>query len=338
MTIKLVDNPVSLADQITAKVTIIAGAATAEERAAVEAMREKAKRHRGAAVQEKVEITPAMAAILFLDYNNFNRPWDPSWTNDLGRIMTSGDWRLTNQGYGLYGDDGSVGDGAHRMAAQAYTGTTLTMWMYYGMEKEDVAALDCGKRRTAADAAALAGVIDSKSKSELLQTVWAYEKSVGIANHVNTANVKAVAEQIKACDALLARALEIGETSLVDAIDPLLAAKQGAKVMALLLRHRWPEARALERLDEVQTCDFDNDKAPLLVARKFIEENRAPKEVLAKQREIGVVIKGMLMAETGVLVNPKRTNEIKNAAKHAPDPTYPSQSFGTTGDREESAA
>jgi hypothetical protein len=324
------DRPVALGDQMTAKIIERAASASPEERARVEELRQKAIANRTKPIQELVQMTAPMAAIFFSEHSHHNRSWDPPWSNDIGRVMLAGDWRTTSQGYGLLGDDGSLGDGTHRCGAQGYTGIDLAVWIYLGMAKEDQAALDCGKRRTAADAAMLAGVVDAKAKGELLSTIWAYEKSVGIGQPVNPVNVKAVANEIKALDGLLGRALEIGETSQIDAIEPLLVKGPAAKLAGILLRHSWPDARVVERLDEVQTEDFDSEKDPLYAARKLIVDNRAPTEAIAKAKEVGIVIKAMLMAEAGILTNPKRIAEIKNAIKNPPDPTYPAKGFGTS--------
>jgi hypothetical protein len=312
-----------LADQMTAKITLVAESATEEERRKVAEFRLKAVDH---AVDPQVEIhliTHPMAGLLFLDGGTFNRGWDPEWSLTLAQMMSLDRWLSNSQGYALYGFDGSVADGRHRLGAQAYSETTLSVAIYFGMTRDAVGTLDCGKKRTPADAATLAGVVNAKAKAALLQAIWSYEKSAGIANHVNTYDVTAVAKEIERNDALLSRSLEVGQTSLQDAIDPLLGEGAAAKLVGVLLRHSWPEARVVERLDEVQTSDFISEKAPLAVARAFIAGHRRPVDTLPTQRETGVVIKGMLIAEQRQTVTVKGVQEIGNAAKNPPNPEYP---------------
>jgi hypothetical protein len=313
-----------LASQLTAKILEVAEQATPEERQKVADWIARAIASAGHPVIEFHEVTPAIAALLFLEHNHFNREWDANWSHQLSRIMEAGGWRITSQGYALYGDNGDVGDGSHRMAAQAVSGTTLVMAICFGISKEAVGTLDCGKRRTVANAAELAGIVNATAKSSLLKAIWAYERSVGMPVPVAQANVPEVVKYIKQYDVLLARAIELAQTSLMDAYDPLLRDNPAAKIIGILLRHSWPEGRVTERLDEIQTSDFADEKAPLAVARKFIESHRKPKDVIDTSSESGVVIKGMLMAEVRNSVNRKGEQEIANAADHPPDPTYPS--------------
>jgi hypothetical protein len=198
---------------------------------------------------------------------------------------------------------------------------------FFSMLQADVGVLDCGKKRSAADAATLAGVANAKDKAELLSAIWTYEKAAGIANPVPVSNVVAVAVEIQRLDALLSRALEIGEVSLLDAVEPLIGESWAAKVAGILLNHKWPENRLTDRLDELQNADFDDEKAPLAKVRGYIESNRPEPNKLTSANELRLIIKGMLLAETGVLVNPKRMNEIINAIKHAPNPEYPVSEF-----------
>lgn len=310
-----------IGERIVAHIQGIAEAATEVD---IKAVAELCDRARASAAEPELgfaKVTPGMAALLFLHHNAFNRSWRPDWTDVLARMMRDGEWRRTSQGYGLYGDDGSVADGGHRLAAQAYSGTELVVSIYFGMSKTDVAALDCGKARAGADVAALSGVTNAKEKEALLQAVWSYEKGAGIPS-TSFHSQGEIAKEIISNDGLLTRALEIGRASVEDANDPLLQGKAAAKVAGLCLRHEWPETRLIERLDELQMGDFSSDKAPLCIAKVYIEAHRKPADTITPQREIGMVIRSMTLAESGVTNT--RKQEISSAAKHLPDPTYPS--------------
>jgi hypothetical protein len=314
------ERPLPMGERIVAHIQEVADAATEADRRAVSDICERAIASAAEPELGFAKFTPGMAALLFLQHNAYNRSWRPDWTSVLAGTMRAGDWRKTSQGYSFYGDDGSVADGAHRLAAQAESGTELVMSVYFGASKTDVATLDCGKPRAGADVAALAGVTNAKEKEALLQALWSYEKGAGIPG-IRFHSPAEVAKEISSNDALLARALEIGRASVEDANDPVLQGKVAAKVAGLCLRHQWPETRLIERLEELQIADFASDKAPLCQAKKYIEDHRKPADTITPQREIGMVIRAMTLAESGV-TNARKT-EIQSAAKHLPDPTYP---------------
>lgn len=322
--------PLPLGERLVAHIQEVADKVSDKERQLVAELCQRAI----AAAKEPqlgfVTITPEIAALLFLEHNLFNRNWRPEWTDILARMMREGEWRPNSQGYSLYGDDGSVADGAHRLAAQAYVGVELTMPVYFGMAKTDVATLDCGKARAGSDVAALAGVVNAREKEALLQALWSYEKGAGIASTIFHTPA-AISKEIVANDALLSRALEIGMSSTEEATDPLLQGKVAAKVAGLCLRHKWPETRLIERLEELQTADFASDKAPLCLAKVYIEAHRRPADTITPQREVGMVIRAMNLAESGATT--ARKQEIVSAGKHLPDPTYPAgQQFGVAAE------
>src|SRR6185369_12877909 len=314
------ERQLSVGERIVAHIQRVAETATEVDVKAVAELCERAKACTDEPELGFAKITPGMAALLFLHHNTFNRSWRPDWTDVLARMMRDGDWRRTPQGYGFYRDDGSVADGGHRLGAQAYSGTELTMSIYFGMSKSDVATLDCGKTRAGADVAALIGVTNAKEKEALLQGIWSYEKGAHIPS-TSFHSPGEIAKEIVSNDALLTRALEIGRASVEDANDPLLQGKAAAKVAGVCLRHQWPETRLIERLDELQMGDFSSDKAPLCVAKMYIEDHRKPADTVTPQREMGMVIRGMTLAESGVTNT--RKQEIIAAGKHLPDPTYP---------------
>jgi hypothetical protein len=68
-------------------------------------------------------ITPAMAAIIFLEHNAHNRDWRAEGGNksarEYERRMRGGHWRYNNQGIGFY-VDGQLEDGQHRLSASAH--------------------------------------------------------------------------------------------------------------------------------------------------------------------------------------------------------------------------
>jgi hypothetical protein len=316
--------PIAIGDQIVAKIAERVAEATPEDREKVAELVALAIKHAADPVQQKITMTPGMGGIFWQDHNRFNRGWDAGWSNDIANIMTTGGWHPTSQGYALYGDDGDVADGGHRMAAQAFSNTTLDVYIYLGMSKLDVATLDCGKRRTASDAAALAGVHNAKAKTALLSAIWTYERTAKIPVPVQRSNNAAVAKQVEEHERMLMQATEIAETTMLDAISPLLEEEMAARVAGLLLRHGWPEARIIEQLEHLQTNDFENDKEPLAYARTYIEGKRPPKDIIKSAQEPGVIIRAMQIAETGLMMTSKnRFDQVENAQTNPPNPEYP---------------
>lgn len=113
-----------LIDQMLAKITRVAESATEDERQKVAELRRKDR----AAQVETHLITPPMAGLLFLD--GFDRDWDPEWCFTLAHVMSLDRWRPDSPGYVLYAD-GSLADGRHRLGAQAYSETTLSVAIYF---------------------------------------------------------------------------------------------------------------------------------------------------------------------------------------------------------------
>jgi hypothetical protein len=304
-------------------------AATREEKAEVKRLRDEAIRHFGNPIVERVTMTPGMAALLFLDFNDYNRAWDAQWSHGFGQIMTAGGWRLTSQGMGIYGEDGNLGDGQHRLAAIAATGVTLDVMMTLGVSKADVATIDSGKKRTPPDAAELRGVVNAKQKWVVLSGVLGYEHKVGIPRSINDKDVESCAREIERLSDVLDRVLELGEISRGDAVQELLDFKMAAKAIFLMIRHGWPEERALARIQEVQEEDYPNDDAPLLAARELIIEHKPDKDDIGQQKAVAVVLKGALMEEAGVTMagspatKKLRLAELRAATKKPPNPTYP---------------
>lgn len=109
-----------------AKITRIAESATEEERQKVAELRHKAIDNVGQV--ETHLITPPMAGLLFLD--SFKPDWESEWCFTLAHVMSLDRWRSDSPGYVLYAD-GSLADGRHRLGAQAYSETTLSVAIYF---------------------------------------------------------------------------------------------------------------------------------------------------------------------------------------------------------------
>jgi hypothetical protein len=315
---------VVLADEMSEKIAQAAIAATTEDRAIHKHIIETAMAHSepGDHVAEYITMTPGLAALSW-ESQNFNRLWKASHSYSLSQIMEAGEWRENGTTYGFFGDDGSLGDGVHRTAAQACSGVSLRVLCVMGISKNDVATIDCGKQRTAADAAALSGVADAAEKGHILQACWSYDQSVKIVSRAPHNNVAAIAREIERNDDMLTRAIEIAQMSVEENRNKLLSTKAAARLVAILLRHHWPEDTVIEWLDEIQKEGSEMDNTLIEFAREHIEDHRKPVDTITAARETGVVIKGFQLAESGAAISPTRKKEIRNAQKNPPVPTFP---------------
>jgi hypothetical protein len=331
MSARLDDHLASSAEEIQGKISQLAENASQEDHRRVDELIAKAIAASKPFI-DMIEYTPGMSALLITSHNNFNRYWAAQHSYALAVVMLNGEWRATGQGYAFYQDNGDLADGAHRLAAQAYSGTTLLMPTYFGMNKADAGTLDCGKRRTAGDAATLAGVANGKLKEEVLRAIAGYLKGAKLGVLVNTSNVVALAKQIQRDDALLSRAIEIGESSIIDCIGPLLSDKEANKVAGILLHSSWPESSVCAGLEKLQQADFDNDKDPLWKARAYIEAHLPQGDEIRPTEIQRLVIKALLFSEMGTLINPRREKELMNAIAHPEDPRYPRAGFSTAAE------
>jgi hypothetical protein len=94
-------------------------------------------------------ITPAKAKKM-LELNVCNRNVRESRVCEYANEMAAGRWRLTGQGIIIL-EDGTVGDGQHRLYAIVKSGATVQMPVARGAKKETMAVIDIGAKRTTAD-------------------------------------------------------------------------------------------------------------------------------------------------------------------------------------------
>ena len=102
-------------------------------------------------------ITPQIA-IEYLKRNNpDNRKISRASVEDYARQMARGEFRHTHQGIGFL-EDGTLGDGQHRLLGVVKSGCTVQMNVSYGLTKEDLLAVDRGRSRSVRDVVKIAGV------------------------------------------------------------------------------------------------------------------------------------------------------------------------------------
>jgi hypothetical protein len=104
-------------------------------------------------------IDPAYAQRL-LDSQVHNRPPKPMRLRKYSQDMTDGIWPFTSQPL-IISDQGHVIDGQHRLTSIIQSGVTVACLVVWGVDETVFPYLDNGAARTAGDALALRGLLDS---------------------------------------------------------------------------------------------------------------------------------------------------------------------------------
>jgi len=102
-----------------------------------------------------VSVTPRLAS-QWLELNPNNRRISQARVSFYASQMQSGSWKLTHQGI-AFDEQGYLVDGQHRLCAVILSGVTTRFWVFDGVSRESMIAIDVGKARTADDAFILLG-------------------------------------------------------------------------------------------------------------------------------------------------------------------------------------
>lgn len=103
-----------------------------------------------------VKMTPALAQS-YLTKNLKNRPIRRSYVNELVAAMKRGEWKLNGETIKVSKSDVLL-DGQHRLMAVYESQTTQNMIVVAGLDDDAFTTIDINRRRTSADALAIAGV------------------------------------------------------------------------------------------------------------------------------------------------------------------------------------
>lgn len=94
-------------------------------------------------------ITPTKAKKM-LELNTCNRKVRSGRVNEYANEMSAGRWMQTGQGI-IFLDDGTLGDGQHRLLAIVQSGVSVKMPIVRGVQPQAMAGIDAGAKRTVAD-------------------------------------------------------------------------------------------------------------------------------------------------------------------------------------------
>jgi hypothetical protein len=110
----------------------------------------------GAAVSAHVVLVTPELAEQWLNRNPNNRRIVQARVSFYASQMQSGSWELTHQGI-AFDEHGNLVDGQHRLAAVIASGVATRFWVFSGVSRKSMIAIDVGKSRTADDAFVLLG-------------------------------------------------------------------------------------------------------------------------------------------------------------------------------------
>ena len=243
---------------------------------ATEADREFVARLRKSGPTGTVETLQPVHCALILDANGHNRRFSNSQIDTLMGILARGEWKRTHQGMAFY-DDGTLMDAQHRGAASVLTGIPLSPIMVSGgYAKDDNDAIDAGAKRTAADAAQLAGVQSAALKCAIINdwmkyTHFAqYGKSINFTNH--QIKVKAI-EYNAALDRALAIADAIKDSC---ALGPMRPKEVAARAFEME-RGGWSPVYIQTLLTLVNQGTADYEGAPTVYLSEAFSKDRDEK-------------------------------------------------------------
>lgn len=140
-----------------------------------------------------VQVDKTMAE-LYLSYEkapevgvtDTNRRHSELLVNEYMQAMLAGEWRLTHQGIGFTGyfDDNTaeLGDGGQRLrallrAAEQKPDIAIDFMVTEGLTREDVLAMDIGRKRTPADFMTMAGEAFAPVLAAVIKLSWLYEQN-----------------------------------------------------------------------------------------------------------------------------------------------------------------
>lgn len=140
-----------------------------------------------------VLLTPGLAGVL-LDRNSKNRPIREVKLAQFRADLLTSRWRHNLESIKLH-RDGSLADGQHRCTIVQELQIPMTVEVGFGLDDDDVSALDLGAPRSPGDKAAIAGMANPMIITSIARLVIGYESTggsgLGRASHISTPAVLA---------------------------------------------------------------------------------------------------------------------------------------------------
>jgi hypothetical protein len=208
--------------------------------------------------------------------------------------------------------------------AHALTGTSWETSVAFGIDPHDVATIDNGRNRQAADYAQMEGVHDAGRKQTIIKTAGRYCIGARVSFGPLRSNAE-IAASIKMHDAMLSKALQLGDASFEGLAPgvPCLSKNEAAAQAFVMLFGNWPLekiVRVLQRIQSGTAIDGEGgDKAPLYVVREMIDAKQRGHSIQAV-KQIGLILNAAIKAETGQTASARVLRA--EIAKELPTPMF----------------
>ena len=275
---------------------------------------------------EMITITPAAAALVWLNHNTHNRDFRVGVGREYARRMRDGEWMPNNATFGFY-KNGDVEDCQHRLIGMALAGMTLTVPCVFGIDHSAIATIDDGTARRASDAVKLDGILDAKRKQATVKGAAAYLKRNGGGQAELHSEVQ-IAAEIRNNDSVLEHALAIADASSTGVNTPYLKPAQANVLAYLFLINGWPADLVQSNLVHMQTgaSSTDNESEPRFQGMNYITKARASKaraDRISSLKELGILVFTIVEAQKGVKAVAKAKILAAVKAGPLPDPHFP---------------
>jgi hypothetical protein len=263
------DKPLSIAEQVIAKTAELVAQATDADRSFVERLKKSGP-------AGTVETVQPVHCALILDDNKHNRRFSNSQFNMIMGILMRGEWKRTHQGMAFY-ENGSLMDAQHRCGASVLTGIPLSPIMVSGgYNKDDNDAIDAGAKRTAADAAHLAGVDDAKLKCSIVEAWMRYDHFVRYGTSATFTNHQIKVKAIEYDDAL-SRGISVADSVIkTHGLTPMTKKEIAARAFEME-RGGWSPVFIQTLLALVNSGTADYEGAPTVYLSEAYSKDRDEK-------------------------------------------------------------
>jgi len=317
------------AEDILARILARAESATDADRALVKRLIDRA--NTGERGVELVKMTPAAAAIIFLEFNRQNRHWNETISEGYSAQMANGQWTFHGQGCAFL-ISGDLGDGQHRLAGVALQGNSVEFPVTFGMTEEAIADIDSGLGRNAAD---YLGIVDKtmtepKRKQRILKAAYAAAKASARNDEESRPYTLAprhnrdVAAAIKTHEVQINEAIEIAMESVRGRSKPTYKVDEAAALCLFLLLKGWPRVKLAADLDVFQSGeDREGGNSPLFVVADMLQKSAAKRERQSFAAQARAVAHAFRLSEQGVKA--ARASSFKDVMKGTQpvDVSYP---------------
>lgn len=232
------------------------------------------------------EVTPEMAAEL-LARNVNNRKLNDKSVRFYADEMQRGDWQLNGETIKL-NSDGNLIDGQHRLSAVVRSGCTVKMEFRGGLNGREMATIDTGKPRSAADVLYMKGLKYTQAQAEAARFIIAYDSNVVVRGRIESKiSNERILKFVESNPSLVSHAHSCHEKAIKSLVSP-------SRALALwFLFDRHDEDMATKFFTSLATGAELSSNDPVLVLRNRLLASKlsARQHQLASREIIMLIIK-----------------------------------------------